>query len=119
MNDFWAAVVAALPGVVASALVSGIFLHYLRSYIDKKLKDEEEHRKKEHELRVRRNQLEMQRRHAAGRLFFWLHHAMVKPPPNGELEEAFEEYQRAEAEQKAYEQKILADVYGYSGGAGE
>ena len=119
MSEFWAAVMAAMPGVIASTLVSGVFLHYFRMYIDKKLKEDEEHRKREHDLKVQRNQLEMQRRHAAGRLFFWMHHAMVKPPPNGELEEAFEAYQKAEAEQKALEQKILADVYGYSGGAGE
>ena len=119
MNDFVSAVAAAVPAALVSLVISGLFLYYLRWWIDKKLRDEEEHRKKEHELRVKRNQLEMQRRHAAGRLFFWMHHAMVKPPPNGELEEAFEDYQRAEAEQKAYEQKILADVYGYSGGAGE
>lgn len=109
IENFMDGVVAALPGAVVSVIVSGLVLYYLRRYIDDKLKAEE--KKREHDLQVRqeRSELEQKRRRAAGRVFFWLHHAVTKPPPNGELEEAWAHYQEIEEAQKALDQKILAE----------
>lgn len=109
IEEFFAGVVKALPGAVVSMFVSGLMLYYLRRYIDAKLAAEEQRRKEDHEIRRQRSELEQKRRRAAGRVLFWLHHAVTKPPPNGELEEAWEAYQQAEEAQKALDQQILAD----------
>lgn len=116
MDEFIAAVLSAVPGVLASALISGVLLYYLRSYIDHKLKEDEEHRAKEQQLRLQRSQLEQRRRRAEGRLLFWLHRGMTHPPPNGELDKAMEDFQAVEDEQKALDQKILAE-FEIGGGA--
>ena len=52
MDEFLAACLAAVPGVVVSALISGLLLYYIRAYIDNKLREDEEHRKKEQQLRL-------------------------------------------------------------------
>ena len=52
MDEFLAGCASALPGVVVSALISGVVLYYLRKYIDQKLEEEEQHRKKETQLRT-------------------------------------------------------------------
>ena len=109
MDEFFAACVAAVPGVVVSALISGLVLYYIRAYIDNKLKEDEEHRKKETQLRTQRSQLEQQRRRALGRLLFWLHRGLTQPPPNGELEKAMGEFETVEDELKTLDQKILAE----------
>ena len=98
--------VAVSAGV--SGLVSGVALKYITRYFDKKLEAEEARKKEVEKQQHARTVAEANRRRAAGRLFFWLHHAIVKPPPNGELEKAMENYSRAEDAQKALEQEILA-----------
>ena len=108
IDEFMQGVVAALPSTVVSLLFSGLLLYYLRKYIDAKLAAEEKRRQDDHKLRRQRSELERRRR-AAGRVLFWLHHAVTKPPPNGELEEAWASYQAAEDAQKALDQQILAD----------
>lgn len=109
IEEFFAGVVKALPGAAVSLVFSGLMLYYLRRYIDAKLAAEEQRRKEDHEIRRQRSELEQKRRRAAGRMLFWLHHAVTKPPPNGELEEAWDTYQQVEEAQKALDQQILAD----------
>lgn len=93
-----------------SGLISGVALKYVTRYFDKKLEAEEARKKQAEKHRHDRTVAEANRRRAAGRLFFWLHHAIVKPPPNGELEEAMENYVKAENAQKDLEQEILASL---------
>lgn len=110
MNDaFMQGIVSAIPGAVVSFVLSGLLLYYLRRYIDSHLEAEEKRREEDHSLRSQRSQAEQKRRRALGRLLFWMHRAITKPPPNGELEEAWENYCQAEDEQKALDQKILAE----------
>ena len=97
---------------LVSGIISGIALKYITRYFDKKLQAEEEQAKELEKQRHDRAVAEANRRRAAGRLFFWLHHAITKPPPNGELEEAMENYQKAEEAQKQVEQDILASLEG-------
>lgn len=98
---------------VVSALVSGVittlFLGYIKRYFDKKLDDAEADRKQREEYQRRRNVSAAKLRRAEGRLFFWLHRAVTKPPPNGELEEAWSSYIKAEDEYKGVEQEIVVD----------
>ena len=110
MVEFLAACKAAVPGVLVSAIASGLIIHYIRAYIDHKLKEEDERQEKALKLKVQRSQLEMQRRRALGSLLYWLHRGMTKPPPNGELEEAMERFRKIEDQQHTLEQKLLAGL---------
>lgn len=108
MSEFFESFKAAIPGAVVSLLISGIFLHYLQKYIDSKLDEEKKKQEEERKIRRERNEAEQDRRRAAGRMFFWLHRAIVKGEHNGELEAAFEAYQAAEEKQKDIDRRILA-----------
>jgi len=116
MSEFLRAAVNALPSTLVSFLISGLLLHYLKRYIDKKLVSAEAKQQERLKIRKRRSEAEQRRRRAEGRLLFWMHHALVKPPPNGELEAAWEDYQEAEEAQKEIERSILAE-YETGGGA--
>jgi hypothetical protein len=116
VSDFWHAAANAVPGALASFLISGLALHYLKRYFDKKLVIAEAKQQERLKIRKRRSEAEQRRRRAEGRLLFWMHHAMVKPPPNGELEKAWEDYQEAEEAQKEIERAILAE-YETGGGS--
>lgn len=94
---------------VVSCSFSLFVFYYLRRYLDKKTGEEENTKKEREEQRIQRAIVEAERRRAAGRLFFWLYKAVTKPPPNGELEEAMNNYNRVEEKQKSLEQKIIAD----------
>lgn len=104
----------AIVGIVISALisasVSGLLVYYIRRYIDGKIDGEQQDRAARDERRRKMNAAERKRRQAAGRLMFWLYHAVVKGEHNGELEEAMENYQTAEREQKAIDREILAEI---------
>lgn len=110
MDNFFAACVAAIPGTLISFMISGLILYYLRKYIDHKLEEEDKRQEKALKLKVQRSQLEMQRRQALGKVLFWLHRGLTKPPPNGELEEAMENFGEIERQQRELEQKLLAGL---------
>ena len=116
MSEFWHMAINALPGALVSALISGLLIHYLKRYFDKRLEGAERRQKTKLEIKRKRSEAEQRRRRAEGRLLFWLHHAVTKPPPNGELEAAWEDYQEAEEAQKEIERSILAE-YETGGGA--
>ena len=82
--------------VLGSGGVAGIFFALIRHYIER-IKYKIEQRKADEEIT-----------HATGRVLFWLHHAIVKGEHNGELEEAFENLQRAEAHKKEMDREVLA-----------
>ena len=92
-----------------SGLVSMFFLGYMKMYIDKKLAAAEKEKEKHEEYQRRRNIAHEELQHALGRLLFWLRHGLMKPPPNGELQEAWEAYTEAEAKCKAIDQEIIAE----------
>ena len=116
MSEFWRAAINALPGTLVSALISGLLIHYLKRYFDKRLEGAEAKQQERLKIKRKRSEAEQKRRRAEGRLLFWVHHALVKPPPNGELEKAWEDFQNAEEEQKEIERSILAE-YETGGGS--
>lgn len=116
MSEIWRAAAGAVPGALVSVILSGVVLYYIRRYIDKKLVKAEAKQQERLLVRKRRSEAEQKRRRAEGRLLFWLHHAVTKPPPNGELEDAWRDYQEAEEAQKEIERAILAE-YETGGGA--
>lgn len=104
----WIASLAAAAAV--SGVVNSIVLYYIRHYIDDKLAEGRKEKSEREKRRREMNIAEQERRHAAGRLLFWLHHSIVKGEHNGELESAMESYQAAEHKQKVLEQEILASI---------
>jgi hypothetical protein len=94
--------------VIGSGGVVGLFFYFIRRYIEKKLNTAEELKAQEKKERQERRKVTMKLQYANGRLLFWMHRAIVKGEHNGELEDAFSEYQKAEAEQKAIEQEIVS-----------
>lgn len=94
-----------------SALVSGIGIYYLQSFLNTKRKESEEQAARRRAERRKADVLESRRRRAAGRLFFWINDAVVKgvDHANGDLRKAFEDYNEVEDEQKAFEQELLAE----------
>ena len=110
MSEFWHA------AALLRFLFSGLLLHYLKRYIYKRLEGAERRQKTRLEIKRKRSEAEQKRRLAEGRLLLWVHHALVKPPPNGELEIAWEDFQTAEEEQKEIERSILAE-YETGGGS--
>lgn len=102
---------AALVSCLVSFLITGIGLHYLRGYFDRKQAEREEQAAQRRRERRKADMLEARRRRAAGRMFFWMHYALVKgvDQANGDLEKAFHDYNEVEEEQKAFEQELLAE----------
>ena len=101
---------AAISAAV-SALISGVGIFYLQRYLDAKRRESEEQAAQRRRERRKADVLESRRRRAAGRMFFWMHYALVKgvEQANGDLEKAFQDYNEVEEEQKAFEQELLAE----------
>ena len=101
---------AALSALV-SALVSGLGVFYLQRYLDAKHQESKDRAAIRRAERRKADMLEARRRRAAGRLFFWLHDAVVKGPEhaNGDLAKAMTDYNKVEEEQKMFEQELLAE----------
>jgi len=98
---------------VISTVISGVImvlcLHSLQRYFDKKAEVEEEQKKARELLRKRKFIAEADWRQKAGRYLFWLYQGVKKPPPNGDLDEAKEKFENAEAELKSIDLDELAD----------
>lgn len=105
------AIKTAAISCAVSALISGVGVFYLQRYLEKKRKESEEQAVRRRQQRRKQDLLEAQRRRAAGRMFFWIHYALVRgvDQANGDLEKAFSDYNEVEEEQKAFEQELLAE----------
>lgn len=101
----------ALISSLVAALISGIGIYYLHAYLDAKRRESEQAAAKRRAERRKADYLESRRRRATGRMFFWLHDAVVKgiDHANGDLERAYEDYNGIEEEQKRFEQELLAE----------
>ena len=97
-----------IGSALISGAISGLLIYYFRRYIDGKLEEEHREKARREERRKAMSMAEQQQRHAAGRLLFWLHHAVANGDCSTELQEAMDNYQRAERKQKTLEQEILA-----------
>ena len=100
----------AAVSAMVSMLISGIGVYSLQRYIDTKRKETEERAAQRRKERRKADLLENKRRRATGRMFFWMHYALVHgvDRANGDLEKAFTDYNAAEEEQKAFEAELVA-----------
>ncbi len=97
-----------LWSVLGSGGVAGIFFALIRHYIEKRLKEVEAREAARLRYKIEQRKADEEITHATGRVLFWLHHAIVKGEHNGELEDAFENLQKAEAHKKEMDREILA-----------
>lgn len=100
---------AAVGAVFGGAGLVGLVFAYMRRFIDKRLEQRESESKKARERRVRQLTLEDEMSHATGRLFFFMHKAIVTGAHNGDLEAAWAEYQDVERRKKALDREILVE----------
>ena len=94
--------------VLGSGGVAGIFFALIRHYIERRLMEVEAREQERIKYKIEQRKADEEITHATGRVLFWLHHAIVKGERNGELEEAFENLQRAEAHNKEMDREVLA-----------
>lgn len=95
--------------VMGSGGLVGLGFWLLKKYIDAKMQKAEEEEKHRREMKARRMEIDDELHHCYGRLFFWINHHLTRgTPPNGELKDAFEHLQRAEAAKKQLDREILA-----------
>lgn len=98
-----------ISAIVGGSGFTGIAFLFMRRYIEKKLdaKDQEEEKRKKQKLR--RMTVEDKMQHCTGRLLFWMHKAIVDGTHNGDLEDAFEKYQKVEEEKKNLDREIISE----------
>lgn len=87
----------------------GLVFLYIRRYIDGKLNAREAASKKQKEQQIRRLKIDDEMEHATGRLFFFMHKAIVTNTHNGDLESAWTEFQAAERKKKELDREIIAE----------
>lgn len=106
--------------IVGGSGITGMVFFFIRRYIENKLKLKEDKAKaeelekkdeqhKRRELAVRRMKVDDELQHCEGRLFFWIHKAIVTGAHNGDLEAAFDNYQKAEQAKKELDREIIVE----------
>lgn len=105
-GEIVSAIVGALLG---GAGLVGLLFAFIRRYIENKLIKKEDEDKRRREQRLKRIKAEDELMHCTGRLFFWMHKAIVSGEHNGDLEKAFEAYQQAEKIRKDLDREIIAE----------
>lgn len=96
--------------LLGSTGFAGVIFKMVTRYIDKKLAEVEEEARKKQALKARTISIDNELQHAYGRMFFWMHSAIVKGEHNGELEDAFRKLQTAEEKKKALDNELIAHV---------
>lgn len=95
--------------IVGGSGITGLLFFFIRSYIEKKISEREADERRKRELKIKRMIIDDKLRHCEGRLFFWLHKAIVTGNHNGDLKKAFDEYQEAEIERKELDREIIVE----------
>ena len=102
-------ITALISALVGGSGICGVAFLFIRRYIEKLLDEKEQVNKKRILQRKKRLEAEDRLQHGAGRLFFWIHKAIVTGEHNGDLEAAFNEYQAAERELKDLNREIVIE----------
>jgi flagellar biosynthesis/type III secretory pathway M-ring protein FliF/YscJ len=100
-------VTVVISAVVGGAGFVGLAFWFLRSYIEKRILKNEREEEKRKELSRERKKVDDELQHCEGRLFFWIHKAIVTGVHNGDLEAAFEAYTKAEEQKKQLDRDII------------
>lgn len=95
--------------IVGGSGITGLLFFFIRRYIENKLGKREAEESQKRDQKIKRMIVDDKLQHCEGRLFFWIHKAIVTGEHNGDLERAFEEYQKAERERKALDREIIVE----------
>lgn len=95
---------AALGGAGCVGLVFG----FIRFYIEKRIKKNEEVEAEKRDIRIKKRVIDEEREQATGRLLFWIVRAIQTGTHNGELESAHIRFQEVEQKAKDFERRIIA-----------
>ncbi len=98
-----------VSSAVGGAGIVGIVFYFIRRHLEQMLDSREAEERKKRESRIKRASYNDALQHAQGRLLFWLYQAIVKEEHNGELEQAFENFQEAEKRIKEHDRHIVAE----------
>ena len=101
-----------ISSVVGGAGIVGLVFFFVRRYLEKILDRRENEEQRHREDRVKRASYNDALQHAQGRLLFWLYQAIVKGQHNGELDQAFMDFQAAEQRIKDHDRSIVAEQEG-------
>lgn len=97
-----------MSGIIGGGGIAGLFFHFLKRYIERKLKKAEDDADSRLQTRIKRMTIDDELQHSYGRLFFWLYKAIITGKHNGELEKAFETLQTVEQKKKDLDRQIIA-----------
>lgn len=98
-----------IGAIVGGSGITGMLFFFIRRYIEGKLGERDAEERKKIQQKMKRMIVDDKLQHCEGRLFFWLHKAIVTGTHNGDLERAFDDYQEAEKERKALDREIIAE----------
>ena len=90
-----------IGAIVGGSGITGLLFYFIRKYIEDKLTGKEQ--------RMKRAVVDDELQHCQGRLFFWIHKAIVTGQHNGDLEQAFQDYQIAEQKAKTLDREIIVE----------
>ncbi len=101
-----------VSSVVGGAGIVGIVFYFVRRHLEQMLDRREEEERRRRANRIKRASYNDALQHAQGRLLFWLYQAVIKGNHNGELTQAFEDFQAAEQRIKDHDRSIVAEQEG-------
>lgn len=101
--------VTIIGAVVGGSGIVGLMFAYMRRFIDKKLDARERENARSSERRIKRLKLEEELNAATGKVIFYLHKAIVTGQHNGDLEDAWNNYQAVRAKKEDFDRSILID----------
>ena len=102
------ALLIVVSAILGGSGIVGIAVYYIRRYVDKKLDAEEKKAAERRQFLLRKAKCEEEMQHALGRWIFWVNRWIETGNHNGELREAYDEYQKAEKDKKELERDIIA-----------
>lgn len=98
-----------VSAILGGTGITGTIFVFLRRYIEKVIDRRETDEEKRRENRIKRNAYNDELQHAQGRLLFWMYQAIVKGTHNGELTQAFDNFQAVDKKIKEHDRKIVAE----------
>lgn len=97
-----------LSAALGGAGCVGLVFFFIRYYIEKRIKKNEEAERENRDIRIKKRIIDEEREQATGRLLFWIVRAIQTGTHNGELESAHQRFQEVEQKAKDFDRSLLA-----------
>lgn len=102
-------ITSVISTVIGGSGITGIVFYFVRKRMEAKLDAKEKEEAKKKQQKMQRRKIDDELQHCEGRLFFWIHKAIVTGAHNGDLESAFEAYQQAETAKKDFDRELIVE----------